>query len=138
MSLFKLLGSFLTFWTRISCKYDRLRANDLTRDKSIALGVQSVLQSVLCGGMSVLSLFGVYYCIYGFTHGTLPIFSLIGLFVCAVAAVAFFVQGVIGALIYMIYQFKLNRRGVRWAALIVWFLSIAAICVSAYLIFSRL
>lgn len=138
MSLFKLLGSFLTFWTRISCKYDSLRANDSKRDKSIALGVQSVLQSVLCGGMTVLSLFGVYYCIYGFTHLTLPIFSLIGLFGCAVAAVAFFVQGVIGALIYMIYQFKLNRRGVRWMALVVWFLSIAAILVSAYLIFSRL
>lgn len=136
--MLKALNAFFTFWVRISCKYDRLRANDLTRDKSIALGVQSVLQSILCGGMSVLSLFGVYYCIYGFTHGTLPIFSLIGLFVCAVAAVAFFVQGVIGALIYMIYQFRLNRRGVRWAALVVWFLSIAAICVSAYLIFSRL
>ena len=136
--MLKALGSFLTFWTRISCKYDRLRANDIKRDRSIALGVQSILQSILCGGMSVLSLFGVYYCIYGFSHGTLPIFSLIGLFVCAVAAVAFFVQGVIGALIYMIYQFKLNRRGVRWAAFVVWFLSIAAVCASAYLIFSRL
>lgn len=136
--MLKALSSFLTFWTRISCKYDRLRADDLKRDTSIALGVQSVLQSILCGGMSVLSLFGVYYCIYGFSHGTFPIFSLIGLLVCAVAAVAFFVQGVIGALIYMIYQFKLNRRGVRWAALVVWFLSIAAIIVSAYLILSRL
>lgn len=136
--MLKALNAFFTFWTRIGRKYDRLRANDAKREKSIALGVQSILQSILCGGMSVLSLFGVYFCIYGFTHGTLPVFSLIGLVTCAVAAVAFFVQGVIGALIYMIYQFRLNRRGVRWVALVVWFLSIAAICVSAYLIFSRL
>ena len=136
--MLKAFNAFFTFWVRISCKYDRLRADDLKRDRSIVLGVQSVLQSILCGGMTVLSLFGVYYCIYGFSHLTLPIFSLIGLFVCAVAAIVFFVQGVIGALIYMIYQFKLNGRGVRWVALVVWFLSIAAIMVSAYLIFSRL
>ncbi len=135
MKIFELLYKFFIFWTNIISKYERLKCNEATRNKSVALGVQSIIQSVLCGIFTVLSLLGLVWCINNFTGGGLmPIFTLIGAVAAAAAAIGFFVWGVIGGLVYMIYQFKLNKRAVRWVALVVWIAVIVAIVVFTVII----
>lgn len=135
----------LTFWVRVSNKYNKLQQNEERRKTSISLGVQSIIQSVICGVFVVLCLWGLRFCVdhiqsiwAGTVEGVfkgLPILTIFGIVVFALAAFLFFVQGVIGGLLYMIYQFRLNARAVRWVALVVWILVIIAIFVFAAIFF---
>lgn len=143
MHLLKVIGGFFTFWVKASRKYRRLEENESKRETSSSLGVRAIVQSVVCGALTVLALLGLYYCTKNFVSigsdgGIYPIITVIGMIATAFIALAFFVQGVGGALVYMIYQFKLNKKPVRWVALAVWLLVIVAIIVFAALTFSNL
>ncbi len=140
--MFKLLkgiGNFFTFWVKIERKYKKIRDNEDKRAISISLGVRSIIQSLICGAITILALWGLSFCVANFASGFkewgLPVLTIIGLAVTALAALSSFVQGVIGGLLYMIYQLKLNKRAVGYVALVIWILVIAAIAVFAFLIF---
>lgn len=143
MHLLKAIGGFFTFWMKAGRKYRRLEEDENKRETSSSLGVRSIVQSVVCGALTVLALLGLYYCTENFVDignggGIYPVLTIIGMVATAFIALAFFVQGVGGALVYMIYQFKLNKKSVRWVALAVWFLVIVAIVVFSALTFSKL
>lgn len=136
--LLKVIGNFFTFWVKIERRYDKIKGDETKRENSVSLGVRSVIQSIVCGALTVLALWGLSRCVAnftsGFSHG-LPVLTIIGMVVTAFCALALFVQGVVGGLLYMVYQLKLNKKAVGFAALVVWILVIAAIVVLALLMF---
>lgn len=139
MKILELFFRFLFFWTPIARKYEMLKNDEERRPKSVTMGVRSIIQSVLCGIFTVLALIGLSFCIQNFTgNGQMPIFTIIGGVAAVVAAVALFINGVIGGLIYMVYQFKLNKRAIRWIALAVWLVVIVAVIVFAVILLGNL
>lgn len=145
MIVFKWILNFFTFWLVINRKYKKLEQNEEKKEKSIYLGVRSIVQSLICGVLVVLFLWGLQACFSSFSDitagtssGGSAILSIIGIVATAIGAVSCFVQGVVGGLLYMVYQFKLNKKGVRWVALAVWILVMIAIVVFACLIFMEI
>lgn len=133
------INRFFTFWLSADRKYQSIKNDKEKRKKSVSLGVQSIVQSILCGALVVLLLLGFVPCYhYFFGDEGGRIFALVGMILCAIMALLFFIQGVIGGLIYMVYQFKLNKRSVRWLALLVWILVIIAVVFFLIWTFTRL
>lgn len=148
MGLLSAIGSFFTFWIKAEYRYQKIKSNEQKKDKSVSLGVRSIIQSIICGVLVVLFLWGLVACIghlselnsgkvNGVSQG-LPIITILGMVFTAVGALVSFVQGVIGGLVYMIYQFKLNKRAIRWVALVIWVLVIIAIITLAIILFASL
>lgn len=132
MELLSAIGHFFTFWLNISSEYDRIKSNEEKREKSVRMGVRSIIQTITCSILAVLSIIGAVFLFNNATSGGhLPIFSLIGGLACVGVALSTLVQGVVGGLLYMIYQFKLNKRGIRYAALVVWLVMVCAIIIGA-------
>ena len=125
MKILGLIGSFFCFTGKIRSKYERLRNDPEKKDESISLGTYSLSQSIICGFFVVLFILGLYACVknlldirIGNGEYSVPLLTLLGVFVCGISAVVLFVKGIIGSLFYLFYQFKLNKRGIRWVALI--------------------
>lgn len=137
MGFLKAVGKFFAFWTKASNRYVRLKDDEGQRETSQTLGVRSIVRTLTGVVLFVALVWLLVACIGNFrsvqsgSGGSLPILSIIGIVFGAVGALAAFVQGVLGGLIYLIYQFKLNRRPVRWIALSVWLLSLIGMVVFA-------
>ncbi|MGN0813246.1 MAG: hypothetical protein ACI4MQ_07050 [Candidatus Coproplasma sp.] len=145
MKLLGLIGKLICFWTRIEGKYKRIKDDEEKREASVKLGVRSILESVVSGAVIMLLLWGLYSCLNNFLNikvgdGTysMPVLTIIGIVVCGLGAVIVLFEGTVGALLYLIYQFKLNKKGVRWVALAVWLVMVAAIITFAIIIFLKL
>ncbi len=135
-NLLKTIWNFFTFWIKIEGKYKKIRDDETKKATSVSLGVRSIIQSVICGALTILALWGLSYCVANFTSGgSFIILTIIGIIATAFIALSLFVQGLIGGLLYMIYQLKLNRKAVGFVALIIWILVIVAVVVFAFLIF---
>lgn len=135
MKILKMIGKFFTFWNSISLKYDKLKNNEEKREKSVNLGVQSIVQTILFGILAFLAAWGFCICFKNFVspdsvNSWWPVFSILGFIVCGPVALVSFVEGMIGGLLYMIYQFKLNKRAIRWVALAVWIFVFVAVVVA--------
>lgn len=132
MKVLKAIGKFFTFWNSISLKYDKLKNNEEKREKSVNLGVQSIVQTILFGALAFFAAWGFCICFKNFVSpegvsSWWPVLSMIGFIVCGPVAVVSFIEGIIGGLLYMIYQFKLNKRAIRWVSLAVWILVFVAV-----------
>ncbi len=144
MAILSGIGSFFTFWLRAGRKYKSLKNNEEKRDKSVSLGVRSIVQTLICGVLAVFCIWGLSFCaqnlnavLTGSSDAGFPILSIIGVAAFGLATLALFVQGVIGGLIYLIYQFKLNKRAIRYVALVIWLLAIIALIVFAVLMLAE-
>lgn len=137
MEKMRTLGGILLFWVKAGRRYEKLKNNEEKRDKSVSLGVRSIVQSVICAALAIVALLGLHFFLENL-NGTLdsfgPILSLLGVIVTAVLALALLIQGIFGSLVYMVYQFKLNKQPMRFVALIVWILAIAAVVTAALLL----
>lgn len=136
MGFFSALAHFFTFWTTAASKYKRLKANEEKRDKSVSLGVESIIHCISTVIVVLLCVWGLSACI-GFLSDPSLGFIMVLILTVALAAmiIVAIVQGFIGGLIYLIYQFKLNKRAVRWVALAVWLFVFVAIVVGTIIIF---
>ncbi len=141
MSIFTSGGDFLRFWLRTERRYKKIRNDEKLRPNSVRLGVQSITESIVFAVLVSLCIWLLSLCAENYQSvsagagGRLPVLSIIGMAAAAIAAFILFVRGMIGALICLVYQFKLNRCAVRWIALIVWILAIAGIIIFAAMIF---
>ena len=132
MKLLGVIWHFFTFWVNISSEYNRIKSNEEKREKSVRMGVRSIIQTIICSALSVLAIIGAAICFGNVSRGgQLPISSVIGAAACLAISLSLLAQGVVGGLLYMIYQFKLNKRGIRYAALVVWIAMVCAIIIGA-------
>lgn len=137
MGLLKLILSFFTFWINIRAKYDRIKNNEERREKSVRMGVRSIIQTVLCSVIAVLAFYGAVVCLkYTASVNLGMILSLIAGIFCILATLVSLIQGVLGGMLYMIYQLRLNRRPIGWVALAIWLLLVIAIIVFAVCIYN--
>ena len=131
MGFIHLLIGFFTFWTHIGVQYAAIKNNEERREKSVYLGVRSIIQTLICAALTVGLLIGAV-ALVGLLEGEaalLFIFIIVGIVACLIGALSTLVQGVIGGLLYMIYQFRLNKRPIRWVALGVWIAAVVGMIV---------
>ena len=145
MKIFQAFNKLFSFWTRGERKYSLIKNDEEKRDTSVKLGVRSIVESIYSGVLAVLFLLGLYFCVTNLiniklgdgTYG-MPILTIIGIVICAMCALVCLFEGMGGALLYMIYQFKLNKKPVRWVALALWLVMVVAIIVFAIIVFLQL
>ncbi len=134
LKLLEAVSKFFSFWSRARVKY-----NNSKDEGGVSLGVGAII-------CSLFSLVMVVGCCFGFTilwgHFTgielggtyeFPVFSLIGLVFIVAITLFTFVQGVLYALVLMIYQFRLNA-GFGFFTLFIWLASIGGMLAAAYFI----
>ena len=137
--LFGLIGDFIFFWVRAFTKYQRIKENEEKRATSVKLGVRSIVQSIIAAAALVLCAFGMKLCLNNLSSSTatLPVFTVIGLVLFIGIAIVSLIQGMLGAMMYWIYQLKLNKKPIGYAAMAVWIVClIAAIAVSILILAS--
>lgn len=128
MAKFNFLSNALTFWFRAQTNYGNLKANEELRAKSVRLGVLSIICSSVGAVLGAVFLWGFIASIgvitSGETLGGALVAYIFWLVLCIAGTITAIVQGTLNGLMYMIYQRKLNKRGIGKAALIVWIVSI--------------
>lgn len=139
MGFLHILIGFFTFWTHIGVQYGLIKNNEERREKSVYLGVRSIIQTVICAALTVGLLFGAVFLVRQLEGeaALLFIFIIIGIIACVAGALSALVQGVIGGLLYMIYQFRLNKRPIRWVALGVWIAAVVGMILFVILFISN-
>ncbi|MDE5601594.1 MAG: hypothetical protein K2J16_03755 [Clostridia bacterium] len=116
--MFKAIWDFLTFWSRLSTKYNRIASDPELREKSICFGVESIVSSILGAVIIVLCALGISALVNGSTLGIIFVVLL------AIVAVVSLVQLIVRGLITMIYQRRLNKKPIGTSALIFWVWSV--------------
>lgn len=131
----KHLGNILFFWVDAYFKYASIRDSD-RRETSTVMGVHSIAQVLSGLIVSLLAVCGLLASINALDgDGFIVIFAAFGVFICAVAAVAAILGGLLRGLMYWIFQLKLNKRPIGKVAMVLWILSlIAAIAGSVLLV----
>lgn len=145
MKLLQAISKAFSFWIRVEGKYSRIKNDEEKRDISVKLGVRSIVETIYSGVLAILLLLGLYFCVNNLlnirmgdgTYG-MPLLTILGIIVCGMCALICLFEGMGGALLYMIYQFKLNKKPVRWVALAVWLAMMVAIIVFAIIVFLQL
>lgn len=108
----------MLFWITVSSKYDRLKTDPQKREKSVSLGVTSLIMSVVGIALTVGFAYLAILCLSGME--TLAFFfALIAVIACVAAAVGCFVELVLASIVYAVYQMKLNKKPIGLAALII-------------------
>lgn len=119
---------FLGYWIKIREHYDRICEDGTRRETSISMGVRSIVQTLICTALTVACFYGGVWMATHFFTVTYELFTFIfwitavvGLFAMMAFSVLF---GIVGGFFYMYYQFRLNRRAIRWIALVVWIIGV--------------
>ena len=112
------LWKFFTFWINVSVEYDKLKENPETREKSVQMGVKSLVMSIVGLITTVGFAFLAYVCFAGVAgSGLAGLLELVGGIICAIIALVCLIDLVFASLMYAIYQRKLNKKPVGVAAL---------------------
>ena len=114
--MLEFLVKLFLFWVRIVDQYDDLKLDE-NSEKRVILGVISLILSILGIGLTIVFSVLAYYC---FTVDGLAVIVtfIFGIF-CAFAAITCFLQMVLAAVVYAIFQMKLNKRAIGKVALAV-------------------
>lgn len=129
------LENIIRFWEKADRKYNKIKADEAQKETSVSLGVRGIIQAVLSAVVVALFVFGGVFCATKIEFELAGLLYLLGTIIAFLCGLAILVQGLVGALIFIIYQMKLNKRAIGWIALIIWFLCLGgAIAVSVVLI----
>ncbi|MCQ2556084.1 MAG: hypothetical protein MJ149_02005 [Clostridia bacterium] len=99
--------------------YDRLLNNQEKKEKSVRLGVRAIIYSllvVLFGALLGLG-FKLFTMVAGAEVGLIFI-TILGGIACVVAGISGTLSNFFGALSATRYQFRLNKKAIRWVALV--------------------
>ena len=128
------LGNIIRFWEKADRKYNKIKADEVQNETIVSLGVRGIIQAVLAAVVVALLVFGGVFCATKIEFELAGLLYLLGTIIAFLWGLAILVQGLVGALIFIIYQMKLNKRAIGWIALIIWFLCLGgAIAVSVVL-----
>ena len=126
----KLLGKIFLFWLNVQSSYDLIKVDPEKKEKSVTLGVRSLIMSIIGIIATVGFVYLTYLCLMALNGnaGLGIILIFLGVIVCAASALACFAHLVLASVMYAIYQMKLNKRKIGVAALVVsLFLSVGTI-----------
>ena len=118
-------GNILNFWSKADRKYNNLKADEDKKDTSVSLGVRGIIQAILSAVFVALFVFGGVFCFSKTEFELAGLLYILGGVISLLCGLAVLVQGFFGALFYVIYQMKLNKRAIGWIALVIWFLCLA-------------
>lgn len=128
-------GNMLRFWTKAENAYNTIKQDESRTEASVSLGVRGIIQSVLSAVVVALCVVGGVFCAQKIDFELIGLLYILGMVVLFLCGLAILVQGFIGALIYVIYQMKLNKRAVGWISLVIWFICLGgAIAASVVII----
>ena len=130
--MLRAIWDFLTFWSRLSTKYNRIASDPELREKSICFGVEAILSSIFGAVIIVLCAFGVSALMSDSALGI--IFAVLLIIVAVVSLVQLIIRG----LITMIYQRRLNKKPIGIASLIIWIVAVIAAIVLSVLMVSKI
>lgn len=114
--------------------YDRL-CNNEHKEKSVRLGVRAIIYSLLI--VLFAALLGLGFRLFTMVAGAqvgLIFITILGGIVCVVAGISGVFSSLFGALTATRYQFRLNKKAIRWIALVVLVLCAVAAVVVALLV----
>ncbi len=137
MSLLRHLVDWLNFRSRANTRFNLISMSD-KREKSVYMGVSAIIYSLIALVFVAGSAFAFLLLWNHFTGIELggeyefPIFTLIGMVFVVCIAIYTFLLGVFCSLVYIIYQFKMNKRAIRFVALVIYFLSIGGMVFSVW------
>ena len=128
--MFRGIGRAIFFWWGIRNKYDKINEDAEWREKSVRMGVESILRSIFG---AIFTLLFVYLAYWLFSGGLFkgisgaealaamfifPLFIIVIALVCGLGAFIFYFQFVVASIIYARYQLKLNKKAVGYVALV--------------------
>ena len=130
-----LLG-LIAFWSRLSDRYNRICAEGRA-DKSVYFGVRAIISMVISAVLIVGIVAGVYYVLL-LTDTLLVVFAIIIAVALGIGGLLAMLNGVIGSLVCVIYQLRLNRGPIGWVALALWIALFAGMIVGIIYVLSML
>ncbi len=144
MKLLQAIGNFFAFWNKANIKFSTLKRDEEKRDTSTHFGGWAIAYSIIGFVIVALCLWGVSAIFGYFSDGAsvgngqydFPFLSLVVIIFCIIVAVVVFIKCLIYALMLVIYQFRLNKRGIRFVALFFWFAAVIGCIVIAVLVFT--
>lgn len=126
-------GKRFHFFNLFRNSYIDLMLDEEKRQKSVRFGVLAIILSCVCVGLCYPCVWlGIQGIIYAFTHflGFFTYFFALGhIFIAGASAAFMFVPFYLGVqgIELVIMQFHLNRKIIRWIALLVWLISVASL-----------
>ena len=135
--MWKALHNLIWFWIKVRAKYEGLNSNPEKKEKSISLGVNSLIMSIVGAAFTVGLAVLAYYCLLGMQ--TLAfIFALMFGVALAIAAILCYVELVLASIVYARYQIKLNKKAIGYVALAVSLLLSVGTIFITLLVFSKI
>ncbi len=116
-----LMGAFSWLMTN-RVNYNRISADPERKQKTMLFGVYSIIMSVAMAALFILCVWGTLACVDALDGNDLGLSKLaVGAFiiVLVICAVILLAEYVCGGLIGVVYQFRCNKRPIRWVALAV-------------------
>lgn len=114
----KAIFNLLMFWSRVARKYDYLKKDPEKSEKSVSLGITSLILSILGIALTVGFAVLAFICFSNLDSGAF-ILPLVGAIFSTFAAIGCFVDLVLASIVYAVYQMKLNKKPIGKAALVI-------------------
>ncbi len=127
-------GGFFAFWVSASNTFNKLRNDDELRPKTVRMGVNSIVMTVVACVFTFLGGWGALTCFNLISSGDSFLLPLLGLILSLAAAIGGLARGFICSLMYWIYQLRLNKKPIGYVALALWILGIVGVVVAIILI----
>ena len=131
-----LMGAFSWLMTN-SVRYNRISADPERKQKTVFFGVYSIIMSIAMGALFVLCVWGTLACVDALDGNSLGLGELaVGAFivVLVICAVILLAEYISGGLVGVIYQFRCNKRPIRWVALAVFVATAVGMIVGVILV----
>lgn len=116
-----LMGAFSWLMTS-RVNYNRISADPERKQKTVFFGVYSIIMSVAMATLFLLCVWATIVCVNALGGNDLGLSDLaVGAFILmlVICAVILLAEYICGGLIGVVYQFRCNKRPIRWAALAV-------------------
>ena len=140
----RFLYDLFMFWGSINRRYRQIINDPTTRERSVSLGVTSIVMGIAGVALSLMFAYFAYACFGGMSGGWginsaaaagfAAIFIIVGGVACVVLAGGSFIYLVLASIIYAIYQLRVNRRPIGIIALVL-SLILSIGCIVAVIIF---
>ncbi len=133
-----LMGAFSWLMTN-RVKYNKICAEPERKEKTVFFGVYSIIMSIAMAALVILCVWGTIACVDALDGNDLGLSELaVGAFILmlAICAAILLAEYIFGGLIGVVYQFRCNKRPIRWIALAVFIATAAGMIAGIILIFN--
>lgn len=124
--------NFIRIFFNVSSTYHRIEKDEKRKEKSVLLGVRSIIASIFVLILGVGGAFLAMWGIKSLSDNLLAIFAMIMGFIFLAGTIMLFIESLMAAL----YQLKLKRRTIGWVAIGILVACVIGAVVGAVLILS--